>query len=146
VSRLASTPSPSPGKRPKCVTLFALAVLYLGVVNLARGWLASFGLRFERTLPLTLPLPYLAAGGLTWGIAFAMIAFGLWRLWPWARSLALGAIILYQGHIWINHLLFDVSTYSRQVWLFQSGVSAVWIAVVWGFLALPGIRQLYRSR
>ena len=97
-------------------------------------------------MPLALPLPYLTACGLTWGVAFAVIAFGLWRLQPWARPLALGAIILYQGHIWINHLLFDVSTYSRQVWLFHSGISVVWIAVVWGFVALPGIRQLYRRK
>ena len=146
MSRLASATSPSPRKRPRCVTLFALAVLYLSVVNLARGWLASFGLGFERTLPLSLPLPYLAACGLIWGIAFAVIAFGLWRLWPWARSLALGAILLYQGHIWANHLLFDVSAYSRQVWPFHVGISIVWIVVVWGFLALPGIRQLYRRK
>ena len=29
-------------------------------------------------------------------------------------TLALGAIVLYQGHIWINHLLFDASDYARQ--------------------------------
>ena len=144
MSRLALPPSPSPRKRPRGVTLFALAVLYLGVVNLARGWLASFGLGFERTLPLSLPLPYLAACGLIWGIAFAVIAFGLWRLWPWARSLALGAILLYQGHIWANHLLFDVSTYSRQVWPFHIAVSILWIAGVWGFLSLRNIRRPYQ--
>ena len=144
MSRLAPATSPSPRKRPRCVTLFALAVLYLSVVNLARGWLASFGLEFERTLPLTLPLPYLAACGLIWGMAFAVIAFGLWRLWPRSRSLALGTIIMYQGHIWANHLLFDVSTYSRQVWPFHIAISILWIAGVWGFLSLRNIRRLYQ--
>ena len=140
----ASTPSPLARKRPRCVTLFALAVLYLGVVNLARGWLASFGLGFERTLPLSLPLPYLAACGLIWGIAFTATAFGLWKLRPWSRALTLGATLLYQGHIWINHLLFDVSTYSRQVWPFHIAVSILWIAGVWGFLSLRNIRRPYQ--
>ncbi len=141
----ASTLPRSPRKRPASVTLFALAVLYLGAVNLARGWLAAFGLGFERTLPLALPLPYLALGGFIWGAAFCVIGFGLWALRPWSRAPALGAIIFYQGHIWINHWLFDTSTYSRQVWPFHIGISLVWIAGVWGFLWLRGVRRLYQA-
>jgi len=140
----SSESTPPRRKRPRRVTLVAVAVLYLGVVNLARAWLASFGLGFERTLPLTLPLLYLAVCGFIWGIAFTATAFGLWKLWPWSRALALGAISLYQGHIWINHLLFDTSTYSRQVWPFHIAISILWIAGVWGFLSLRNIRQLYR--
>jgi hypothetical protein len=123
----------------------ALAVLYLGVVNLARVRLALDGPSFTRTLPLTMPLPYLAAGALVWGLVFVTAAFGVWRLWAWARALLLGAIILYQFHVWANHLIFDTSLYARQVWPFEAGISAAWVAIVWGFMFLPGIRRLYHS-
>ena len=135
--------TPPRRKRSRSVTLFALAVLYLGLVNVARAWLALNGSSFERTLPLAAPLPYLGLGGLLWGVAFVVIAFGLWRVWLWARKAMLGAILIYQLHIWINHFVFDSSVYSRQVWPFEAGTSLAWIMVVWGFLFLPGIKRLY---
>lgn len=135
--------TPPRRKRPRSVTWFALAVLYLGLVNLARAWLALNGSSFERTLPLAAPLPYFGLGGLFWGVAFVVIAFGLWRVWLWARKAMLGAILIYQLHIWINHFVLDASVYSRQVWPFEAGLSLAWIMVVWGWLFLPGIKRLY---
>jgi len=135
--------TPPRRKRPRSVTFLALAVLYLGIVNLARAWLALNGSSFERALPLTMPLPYLGFGGLLWGLAFVVAAFGLWRVWPWARKVLLGAILAYQLHIWINHFVFDTSLYARQVWPFQAGLSVIWIVIVWGFLFLPGVKRLY---
>ena len=121
-------------------------MLYLGVVNLARAALAIDGNTFEQTLPLSIPLPYLAGSGLVWGIVFIAVALGVWWLRPWARKLSLGAIIVYQLHIWINHLVFDTSDYSHQVWPSHIGISVVWIIAVWGFAFLPGIRRLYQPR
>jgi hypothetical protein len=135
--------TPPQRKRPRSVTFFALAVLYLGIVNLARAWLALNGTPFERTLPLTMPLQYLGIGGLAWGGVFVVTAIGVWRLWPWARKATLGAIMVYQLHIWINHFVFDTSDYSRQVWPFAAGISLMWTLVAWGFMNLPGIRRLY---
>ena len=93
-----------------------------------------------------MPPIYLAAGGLVWGIAFVVAALGVWRLWPWARKLVLGAIVVYQLHIWVNHLAFDTSDYARQVWPFHIGISVAWVAAVWGYMFLPGIRRLWRER
>ncbi len=135
--------TPPRRRRPRSVTFFALAVLYLGMLNVARAWLALNGASFERTLALAMPLPYFGLSGLFWGVAFIVIAFGIWRVGLWARKALLGAIILYQLHIWINHFIFDSSVYSRQVWPFQAGISLVWIIVVWSFLFLPGIKRLY---
>ena len=137
------TLTPPRRKRPRSVFCFALAVLYLGAVNLIRARLALRGESFVASLPLTMPLPYLAASAMVWGSVFCIAAFGVWRLWPWARKLTLGAIVIYQLHIWINHFLFDTSDYARQVWPFQAGVSAAWIILVWGFLFLPAVRHFY---
>jgi hypothetical protein len=140
------TPATPPRrKRLLSVNYFALAVLYLGAVNLARAGLALNRQSFEQTLPLAIPLPYLAAGGLLWGSVFTVAALGVWRLWPWARKLLLGAIVLYQLHVWANHLAFDTSDYSRLVWPFDIGISVAWAVFVWGFLFLPGIRRLFSA-
>ena len=90
-----------------------------------------------------MPLTYLAAGGLVWSIAFVVAALSVWRLWPWARKLVLGAIVLYQLHIWVNHFVFDTSDYARQLWPFHIGISLAWVVVVWGYMFLPGIRRLW---
>lgn len=138
--------APPQRKRPRSVTFFALAVLYLSVVNLARAGVALNGALFARTLPLSLSLDYVVVNGLVWGIVFGMGAWGVWRLATWARRLLLIAIVVYQIHVWVNHWLFDTSTYARQVWPFHAGISLTWMAVVWLFLFLPGIRRLYRPR
>jgi len=93
-----------------------------------------------------MPLPYLVVSGLVWGMVFIAAAFGMWRLWTWARNLLLGAIVVYQLHIWINHVLFDASHYARQVWPFEAGICVAWIVAVWVFLCLPAVRQLYQPR
>ncbi len=115
-------------------------------MNLVRARLALDGQSFVQTLPLTMPLAYLGMCGWVWGLAFVVTAFGVWRLWPWARKLLLVAIMAYQFHIWTNHLIFDTSAYSRLVWPFQTGISVAWIVVVWGFLFLPGIRHIFVKR
>jgi hypothetical protein len=141
-----SIATPPRRKRLKSVTFLALAVLYLGAMNLARAWLALESQPFTRTLPLAIPLPYLAASALIWGLVFVVAAFGVWRLWPWARALLLGAIVLYQLHIWANHWIFDTSSYSRQVWPFHAGISVAWVVIIWGFSFLPSIRRLYQPQ
>jgi hypothetical protein len=138
--------TPPRRKRPRSVHLFALAVLYLGVTNLVRARLALDGQSFAQTLPLTMPLTYLGTCGWVWGLEFVVTAFGVWRLWSWARKLLLVSIMAYQFHIWTNHLMFDMSAYSRLVWPFQIGISVAWIVVVWGFLFLPGIRRVFVKR
>jgi len=115
-------------------------------VNLARAGIALNGALFERTLPLSLSLDYFVVGGLVWGMVLGAGAWGVWRLEAWGRKVLLVAIGVYQMHVWINHLLFDTSVYSRQVWPFHAGVSLAWIALVWLFLFLPGIRRLYQPR
>lgn len=141
------TPTTPPRrKRPRSVNYFALAVLYLGAVNLARAWLALHSEPFVASLHLTMPLLYLAGGAMVWGMVFCVAAFGAWRTWPWARRLLLSAIVLYQLHIWINHVAFDTAAYARQVWLLQAGVSVAWVAFVWGYLFLPGIQRCFDAR
>lgn len=127
----------------RSTTYFALAVLYLSGLNLVYGLQVVTRWPDLAWLPARMPLAWLAAGKLVWGLTFGLAAWGLWRLRAWGRTLALVAFTLYQVHIWANHVLFDVSNYARQVWPFYAGLSLVSLALVWGFLFWPSVRQLY---
>ncbi len=125
---------------------FALALLGLGVTNFVFGAQAVTQWSYYSTLPLRIPLVWLIGGKLVWGIVFGITAWGVWRLRPWGRKLLLTSLTLYQAHIWLNHILFDVSEYSRQVWPFEAGISLITLAVVWGLVGLPSLRRSYANQ
>lgn len=118
-----------------------LAALYLSVANLVFGAqaIASWPALSAQAPPAL--LAWLVTGKLAWGIIFGVTAWSVGRWKAWGRKLLLAAITLYQAHIWLNHLLFDVSEYSRQVWPFEAGISLITLAAVWGLACLPSLRR-----
>ena len=143
----ANAPFPIYPKRSWRVTIFSLLVLLLGSgLNLVR---AVWALRQANALtdlpqPTSMPMTWLSATSLVWGLAFTLCAYGLWRLRPWGRSATLVAMTLYHVNIWFNHTVFDRSDYARQVVPFAVVNSLLALAVVWGFLNWPAIRRLYK--
>jgi uncharacterized membrane protein (DUF2068 family) len=136
-------------KRPRSVTIFSLLVLLMGsALNLTRAMWAFRQADALADLPLStsMPMGLLAATSLIWGFAFLVCAYGLWRLRPWGRIATLALVTLYHVNIWFNHVVFDRSDYARQVWPFAVVNSLVALAVVWGFLNWPSIRDLYRDQ
>jgi uncharacterized membrane protein (DUF2068 family) len=132
-------------KRPWSVTIFSLLVLLLGSgVNLARAvWaLRQASALADLSLSTSMPMSWLAATSLVWGLAFAICGCGLWRLRPWGRTATLVLVTLYHFNIWLNHVLFDRSDYARQVWPFSISNSLVALVMVWGFLNWRSIRRL----
>jgi hypothetical protein len=127
----------------KSTTCLALLVLYISVANIAFGVQALTQWFYLSTLPVRMPLAWLIAGKLAWGIAWSVIAWGVWRLAAWGRKAALAGIVLYQLHIWINHVLFDTSDHAQQMWPFAAGLSLVTIGLLWGFMFVPAVRRLY---
>jgi uncharacterized membrane protein (DUF2068 family) len=136
-------------KRPWSVTIFSLLVLLLGSgLSLARTVWALRQANALADLPLStsMPMGLLAATSLTWGVAFAICSYGLWRLCSWARIATLVVVTLYHVNIWFNHIVFDRSDYARQVLPFATVNSVVVLAAVWVFLNWPSIRPLYGDR
>jgi hypothetical protein len=136
-------------KRPRSVTIFSLLVLLMGsALNLTRAMWAFRQADALADLPLStsMPMGLLAATSLIWAFAFLVCAYGLWRLRPWGRIATLALVTLYHVNIWFNNLVFDRSDYARQVWPFAVVNSLVALAVVWGFLNWPSIRDLYRDQ
>jgi hypothetical protein len=136
-------------KRPRSVTIFSLLVLLMGsALNLTRAMWAFRQADALADLPLStsMPMGLFAATSLIWAFAFLVCAYGLWRLRPWGRIATLALVTLYHVNIWFNHVVFDRSDYARQVWPFAVVNSLVALAVVWGFLNWPSIRDLYRDQ
>jgi hypothetical protein len=141
-------PAYDPPRRPRHVTLFSLAVLWLGSgLNLLRAAWAWRQANALTDLPASTAMPMTALTGtsLVWGVLFGVCSLGLWRLRSWGRRGTLIAITLFHVHIWINHVLFDRSDYARQAWPFAIIHTLGTLCVVWGFLYWPSIRRLYRT-
>lgn len=117
-------------------------------LNLARAVWALRQANALTDLPqsTSMPMTWLSATSLVWGLAFAVCGYGLWRLRPWGRIATLAAATLYHVNIWFNHIVFDRSDFARQVWPFAIINSLVALIVVWGFLNWPSIRRLYDEK
>ena len=119
-----------------------LLLALIGLGNLGRAAMALHYARLLPDLPLTIPWAYLAGMGVFWGIAMMVCAVGLYLRRPWSRKATLAVATLYQAHVWLNHLLFDASDYARQTRPRDLALSALFLAVVWGTLHLPGVRRI----
>lgn len=130
-------------KLSRCVTLFSLTVLLLGTgVNILRAVGAWHSLWRLESLPwsLSMPMVLLAGTSLVWVMVFAIVSWGLWRRRTWGRLATLSAVILYHGHIWLNHFLFDRSSYARQTWSLAVIDTGLTLLLVCGFLYWLSIR------
>ncbi len=132
-------------KRPFVVTLFSLLVLLLAVWNIFQ--IFSVWQRYDlmRTLNVSTEANLLIVIGLTWAIGFGLAAWGLWRRRSWGRTWMLIAIVVYQAQQWIMRLSLMRSpdeVIRRPADVFLSLLS---LAVVWGFLFIPKIRQKFQA-
>jgi hypothetical protein len=82
-------------QRPRFVTLLALAVLLLSLINLGGAY---HGLRrwgYYVSLAGTAPVGFVTALNVIWGGVWLAIGTGLWRLAPWSRHATWIGIVLY---------------------------------------------------
>ena len=130
-------------KRPFVVTIFALLVLLLAAWNAFQVLSALQRYDLLRTLNLSTEANLLFVMGVTWTIGFGLAAWGLWRMRSWGRTWTLIAIIAYQAQQWIMRL--SVMRSSDEVIRRPADflLSLLSIAVVWGFLFIPKIRQRF---
>ena len=125
----------------KWVIALGLLTLALGLANLGR---VAQALRYAALLPglpMTVSWAYLAAMGGFWGLSFVACTVGLVGFRPWGRWGTLAAVTLYEGHVWVNHLLFDASEYAIQIRPRDLVLTLLVLAPVWGLLNWPSIRK-----
>jgi hypothetical protein len=129
--------------RPASVTLLALAVLCLSAFNLLGVLGAIQSYTFLSTLPLSVSSAYLVAGRAVWGLTFAALAVGLWRLKAWGRAGMLVAFTLYVAHSWLDRLVFARSDFVRVTMPYALAWDVVSLALVWGILLRRKVRQRF---
>lgn len=104
---------PDSPKRLFSVTLLALVVFVLAVVNL---WRVPYTVRHcELLTSLSLQFPpavYATLGG-AWGVAWLVVAWGLWRQRDWARRTVLILMPIYQVFTLSWLAIFARSDYER---------------------------------
>jgi len=128
-------------KRPRSVTLLALGVLIITVINLARLALSIRYWGFLSYLSGVSPF-YLAITGLIWTVSGVFLLWGLWRAKIWAPRLMQAAGLTYALYYWLDLIFLKDHPMSGasgaiQVllpinWQFSAGMTVVCLAyIVW---------------
>lgn len=91
-------------KRPKCVTILAVLVLYIAVFNFTRFYQAiQRWPLLQQLLPFS-PV-YMVISGLIWSLFGLVVFWALWRGTAWAPRITIVSTILYLLYFWFDRLL-----------------------------------------
>jgi hypothetical protein len=119
-------------RRPRSVTLLAVVVFVLGLVQGLRAATLFQQRALLSGLDLSIPLPYAILTASGWCVALSAAGLSLWRLRRWAGWLTLAAVTGSQAQAWFDRWMFARSDYARLSAGFDAGVSAVVLALAWG--------------
>jgi hypothetical protein len=128
-------------KRPKSVTLLALGVLIITVLNLIRFVLSIRYWGFLSTRVGISPI-YITLSGLIWSVAGLYLLWGLWKAKTWAPKLMQAVALTYALYYWLDHIFLmehsvigatgAVRVLLPSNWQFSAGVTVVSLAyMVW---------------
>ncbi len=128
-------------KRPWSVTLLALGVLIITVINLIRLGLSIRYWSFLSSRSGISPF-YLALTGLIWSVAGLCLLWGLWKAKKWAPRLMQAVGLTYALYYWLDHIFLMDHPVSGAVgairamlpinWQFSAGVTVVSLVfMVW---------------
>lgn len=135
-------PSPLTGAQ-RAVAGLSLLLVFIGVGSLTRSGVALYYTITLHDLRMSVSWTYLAASSLFWGGVLTVAALSLTRQRRWSWWLTLIAATGYQAHRWIDRLLFDASDYARQVLPRDLLLTALFLALVWGVLCWPRVREIF---
>lgn len=124
-------------RRPGLVTWFSAIVLTLSAIFLIR-FVAALQLP---DLPMSVPAGYLALTGAVWGVAGAVLAFGLLTGQAWSRRALPWAGAAFLAWYWIDRLLFARSEYAARSWPFALMLTLLGL----GWLVIMMRRKSFRE-
>jgi hypothetical protein len=133
-------------KRPFSVTLLALGVLSIAVIQMIRFILALNQWDFLDSLPGVSPL-YLAATGLIWATLSLPLAVGLWFGQSWAPMFTLIGGCVFIFFIWFDRLFvaaLPLTLESGSSWPFSLAVTTIILALTIWILSRPKAKVFFR--
>jgi hypothetical protein len=130
-------------KRPRGVTLLALGVLIIAVLNLTRLLAAiRLWLFLEEILPFS--GLYLIATGLIWAGFGLPLSWGLWRGLSWAPGFCRISAVAYLIYYWLDRLLLANHPGREANLPFAAGASLVGILLVYWILSRRSSKAFFR--
>lgn len=113
-------------KRPFRVTLLAVLVLTITIVNLLRLVNTITLWSFLSGIPGVSPF-YLAVTGLVWTLLGAALVWGLWTGKPKAPRGTRVLTVFYLGYEWLERIVFNGSGNELQSWPFFAILTIIFI-------------------
>lgn len=91
------------GKRPLIINVYIIWLLIVAILNLSRFYQSFRQYTFLQELIIISPF-YLVITGVLWGLAFLLLAYGIWMGYKYAYSAIMPLILLYFFYQWIDRL------------------------------------------
>jgi hypothetical protein len=142
----------SPTSRPGSVTILALGVLIITIINLARLILSITNWDFLSSWTGVSPF-YIMLTGLIWTLTGLPLLWGLWRAKKWAPRLMQAMALTYALYYWLDHVfLMDHPTSgvvgAQQAllpvnWRFAAGTTMVCLAYTAWTLSRPKVKTYF---
>jgi hypothetical protein len=130
-------------RRPRSVTLVAVALAGLAAANLLGVVTGVQRYTVLRDLPLSVPPAYLILSSAVWAVVFGPLAFGLWRCKHWARLGAPLALALYLAVVWVERLVLGRSDFVRATVPYYLTLHLISLAFVSVTLLRRQVRQVF---
>lgn len=146
------SPSPVRVKRPGGVTILALGVLIITILNLTRLVLSIRHWDFLASWPGVSPL-YMVLTGLIWSLAGVPLLWGLWTAKKWAPRLMQAVVLTYALYYWLDQVFLKDHPVSGAAgserallpvnWLFAAAVTLVCLAYTAWTLDRPKVKAYF---
>jgi hypothetical protein len=144
--------SSPPTARPRSVTILALGVLIISVLNFTRLVLSITNWDFLISWPGVSPL-YMLLTGLIWTLTGSLLLWGLWRAKNWTPRLMQAVALTYALYYWLDHVFLVDHPTSGMVgtqhallsvnWRFAAGITVVCLAYTVWTLSRPNVRAYF---
>jgi hypothetical protein len=142
----------SPRARPGSVTILALGVLIITVINLIRLILSITYWDFLDSWPGVSPL-YVVSTGFIWALTGSLLLWGLWRAKNWAPRLMQAVALTYALYYWLDSIFLMDHPISGAMgaqrallpvnWQFAVGVTVVCLVYTAWTLRRPKVRVYF---
>jgi hypothetical protein len=129
-------------KRPFGVTLTALGVLIIAVLNLLRAFQALQEWGFLAHTLFISPL-YLALSGLFWGGIGGVLFWALWRGLHWAPAFARLAITAYFVYYWVEWLWAAEQGWRGSNWPFMIILTVILLVYIYWIFSRKRTREFF---
>jgi hypothetical protein len=123
--------------RPFSVTILIVVVLIFTSLNILRLIKAIVDHGLLTTLPLDVPVIYLAITGALWSAIGLILAFGLFARYRWSLLMGQLAAVIYTAYYWLDQLLFADQFAVENDWQFSLGLNLILASLAFWILRRP---------